>query len=146
MINSFAIHTTGQVVVPATDIATGKIQTENNGNFVVTKIIGVNSVPWISFKIIGEPNNNYISEDFISISPFSVTSSYAGFTSEAGYSRKNGHPLFIVPNSSTLKVMFKNTNSSDFTSCLGLLGFYVNDKGQRINDGNIPVNILNRLL
>jgi hypothetical protein len=146
MINSFAVHTTGYITVPASSIATGKIQVEPGGNFVVTRILGIDNNPWISFKITGEPGSNLISDDFISLDPFSSNNSFVNPLLGAGYSRKNNHPIFIIPAGNTLHVTFKNVYSSDIETCLGMLGFYVNDKGQRINDGNIPVNILNRLL
>ena len=147
MINSIAIHTTGQVALSASSIATGKIQIEQIGAaFFVTRILGKDTLPYIKFKITGEPGNNLISDDFISMSPYSAYAAVVNPSVVPGYSRKCGRPIFACASGSTLNVTFKNDGSTDVVSCIGLVGFYVNERGQRYNDGNIPLMVLNRLV
>ena len=149
MINSFAIHTTGQVNVPTNDIATGKIILESLGAaFIVTRLMVHDYTPELSFKIRSEDSKNMFSDDFISSGSFATSAYYisANPALGIGYARKNGKPLFICPAGITLNITFKNTYTSDNLASLGIMGFYVNEKGKRINDGTIPDLILNRLL
>lgn len=149
MINSFAIHTTGQINVPTNDIATGKIILEGNGTaFVATRLLVNDYMPELTFKLRSEDGKNLMSDEFISSGPFATSAYYisANPALSVGYARKNGRPLFICPSGITLNITFKNTYSSDNLASIGIMGYYVNEKGKRINDGTIPELILNRLL